>query len=185
MPSLRHWEMLSLLWIFTDNTRCTCLKINDCTSIVDHFYIALFSALRQTRRSSNPPSLSCSLSLSAFAYHLRKKLLGMHHKHGFPIYAWSTLQIDNHCHHHLSHFLLQLPRQIVFYSGLKWNSPISIFVYVCDITKVKDGSAECIEYETENFLHHLYIRHVSTCCESHIDTNVTMADDLATHLEVR
>ena len=40
-------------------------------------------------------SLSCSLSLSAFAYHLQKRLLGMHHKHGFPMYAWSAVQIES------------------------------------------------------------------------------------------
>ena len=33
MPSLRHWENLSLLQLFTENSKLTCFQTSDCTII--------------------------------------------------------------------------------------------------------------------------------------------------------
>ena len=99
------------------NARCTCLEINDCTIIVDHFYIALFSALRQTQRSSNPLSLSLAPSLFLLLLTICKRdCLVCTTSMAFPCMPGVLYKLS-HCRHHLSHFLLQLPRQIVFNSG--------------------------------------------------------------------
>ena len=83
MPSLRRWENLSLLRLFTGNSRLTCFK-------------PVFA----------PSSISLCFSVFVFSvvYSQAKRLSQYASRAWLFCECLSTLQIDNHHHHHINYY---------------------------------------------------------------------------------